>query len=39
MNLMKFLEKMYLMMILKVTKKQSFTPSSDNIFFEIYFQG
>ena len=33
---MKFLGEMYLMMISKVTQKQSFTLSSDGIFFEIY---
>ena len=33
---MKFLGKMPLMMILKVTEKQSFTLSPDSIFVEIY---
>ena len=33
---MKFLGKVWLIMILKVTKTQSVTLSSDSIFFEIY---
>ena len=33
---MKFLGKVWLIMILKVTKTQSATLSSDSIFFEIY---